>query len=81
MIDPVRVVMLVKSSDNLLKIYYNQATPFGNGTLTLVNCYDLNTSRLRKEPILPLASEVYRNFLNRSLIIPVIHVILNYLII
>lgn len=59
---------------NSFRIYYNQADPNGRGDLALVSWYDDKNLGLSKEPVLPLASDVYSNFNGRILRVPVFHV-------
>jgi hypothetical protein len=56
------------------RVYYNQATSSREGTLSFVNWFDGNGQGLYKDPLLPDAAEIYKNFDGRFLYVPVIHV-------
>ncbi|XP_055678185.1 ionotropic receptor 40a [Lutzomyia longipalpis] len=71
--EPLKVVILTTPRPNVLRIYYNQATPDGKGILVLVNWYDGNSLGLFRFPVLPEIAHVYSDFDGRVLIIPVIH--------
>lgn len=72
--EPFRVVLIIRPRLDVLRVYYNQATPHNKGELKLVNWYDANSLGLFKVPLLPKPKDVYRNFEGRSLSIPIIHV-------
>lgn len=72
--EPLRVLIVTWPRGNVLKVYYNQATPDGYGDLNVVNWYDSNSLGLHKNPLIPNPASVYSNFRGRTLSIPVIHV-------
>lgn len=72
--EPFRIVLIIRPRLDVLRVYYNQATPHDNGELKLVNWYDANSLGLFKVPLLPSPKDVYRNFEGRVLSIPIIHV-------
>ncbi|XP_059621792.1 ionotropic receptor 40a-like [Phlebotomus argentipes] len=71
--EPLKVVILTTPRPNVLRLYYNQATPAEIGVLTFVNWYDGNSLGLFKVPVLPRPDDVYQNLRGRILSIPVIH--------
>ncbi|XP_037052019.1 ionotropic receptor 40a [Bradysia coprophila] len=71
--EPFRIVLIIRSRLAVLRVYYNQATPHDMGELKLVNWYDANSLGLFKVPLLPSPKDVYRNFGERVLSIPIIH--------
>lgn len=68
------MVLIIRPRLDVLRVYYNQATPHDKGELKLVNWYDANSLGLFKVPLLPSPKDVYRNFEGRALSIPIIHV-------
>lgn len=68
------MVLIIRPRLDVLRVYYNQASPHDKGELTLVNWYDANSLGLSKVPLLPSPKDVYRNFEGRVLSIPIIHV-------
>lgn len=68
------LVVPVQCFHHRIRVYYNQATGDGEGTLTLVNWYDANGTGLFRKPLLPSQKIVYMNLQRRQLRIPVIHV-------
>ncbi|KAJ6637314.1 Ionotropic receptor 40a, partial [Pseudolycoriella hygida] len=71
--EPFRLVFVIRPRLDVLRVYYNQATPNNRGELKLVNWYDANSLGLFKVPLLPSPKDVYRNFEGRVLSIPIIH--------
>lgn len=72
--EPLRVIIITQPRPNVLRVFYNQASPDGSGHLKFVNSYDPTSSRLLKIPLIPDPMVVYKNFKERILYVPVIHV-------
>lgn len=68
-------VTIFYKTNKSFRLYYNQATPDGNGDFKFVNWYDGNkSSGVYRSPFLPTSASVYKNFEGRILRVPVIHV-------
>ncbi|CAF4755642.1 unnamed protein product [Pieris macdunnoughi] len=63
-------VVVVTRRKCVYRIYYNQATPDRLNHLSLVNWW---AGRLYKNPVLPAADKVYKNFRGRVFNVPVLH--------
>ncbi|XP_045487680.1 ionotropic receptor 40a [Pieris rapae] len=63
-------VVVVTRRKRVYRIYYNQATPDRLNHLSLVNWW---SDRLYKNPVLPAADKVYKNFRGRVFNVPVLH--------
>lgn len=72
--EPLRVVIITNPKKFLYHVYYNQATSRNDNKLKLVNWFDCNNLGLNKEPLLPDVKEIYKNFYDRTFIVPIIHV-------
>lgn len=72
--EPLRVAVITNPRKNIFRIFYNQANPNNRGELMSANWFDGNDMTFRRVPLLPVPTEVYKNFGGRVFIIPVIHV-------
>ncbi|CAH4007690.1 unnamed protein product [Pieris brassicae] len=69
---PTRAITIVRGNSTNIsyRIYYNQATSDRLNHLSLVNWW---SGRLYKNPVLPAADKVYKNFHGRVFNVPVLH--------